>query len=64
MSMNPMKLIQYIYFLNIGGVAAGVYLVVLYIILGQADKSANQAAHTAMQLAVTLWFRKRFDLWP
>lgn len=62
--MEPSKLIQYIYFLNIGGIVSGVYLFVLYIIIGENEKAMKNAATTAMELALTLWFRKRYDLWP
>ena len=62
--MDPMKIIQYVYFLNIGGVVSGVYLVILFVILGETEKAMRYAATTALELAATLWFRKRYDLWP
>lgn len=62
--MNPMTLIQYMYFLGLGAIASGLYLMVVYAIMGDAVECMEQAAHTAMQLAVTLWFRRRYDLWP
>lgn len=57
-------LIRYFHYLNVSAVIAGVYLILVYFVIGQIDKGIQQAAFTAVHLAVTVWFRNRYNLKP
>lgn len=59
-----MKIIEYWYFLSIGAVVAGVYLMIVYIIIGDVKEAIDQSLYTGMLTASTLWFRDRFNLKP
>ncbi|MFS0837278.1 hypothetical protein [Paenibacillus sp. 1P03SA] len=62
--MDLFKLIQYIYFLGVGLLVSGVYLIVLYIILGETERAMKEASLTAIQLVATIFLRDRFNLKP
>jgi hypothetical protein len=54
------KLILYMYYLNICFFVSGLYLIVVYCLLGDSAHAAKESASTAFNLAVILFFRKRF----